>query len=187
MNAMTRRDALRNLATLVGGAAAGCTPARLVLHAYDRNFERDDCLTDRTLAAFVETVVPGAGANAAFGPRALADRAYPFAPYRAYFAADLCRRADRVRAGSRFHALSASERRRVVRDGLGADAITRQLYEGAIFLVQIAVYAGIYDDEAGCDLIGFEGANDGLDADEATYPDASSYMPTTRTDDGNYA
>lgn len=187
MGAITRRDALRSFAVLVGGAAAGCTPARLALRVYDSNFANDADLTDRTLAAFVDTVVPGIQGTPASLTRAFRDPNYPFEPYRAYFASDLCRRADRRRAGTRFHSLSVGERRRVVREGLEADSITRKLYEAAIFLTQIAVYAGIYDDAAGCDAIGFEGSNHGFPAEDLTFSDATSYLPGVLTTDGNHA
>ena len=72
----------------------------------------------------------------------------------------------------------------MLRAGLGADSITRRLYEGAIFLTQIAVYAAIYDDR-GAGLIGFEGANAGFAAEDLTLAGPRSYLPASRTNDGN--
>ena len=184
MITMTRRAALQSLGALMGGAAAGCTPARLALHVYDQNFETDAGLTERTLDAFVETIVPGAGGTPAERTRVFSDAAFPFAPHRGYFASDLCRRAAARRSDSRFHTLSPEDRRRVVREGLRADSITRRIYEGAIFLTQIAVYAGIYDDK-GAGVIGFEGANAGFPAEDLTLAGPRSYLPASRTDDGN--
>ena len=184
MTTMTRRAALQSLGALVGGAAAGCTPARLALHVYDRNFETDAGLAERTLDAFVETIVPGAGGSPAQRTRVFSDSTFPFAGHRGYFASDLCRRAAALRAGSRFHALSPEDRRRVVRAGLGADSITRRLYEGAIFLTQVAMYAAIYDDQ-GAGFIGFEGANAGFPAEDLTLAGPRTYLPAARTNDGN--
>ena len=184
MDTITRRAALQSLGALMGGVAAGCTPARLALHVYDHNFETDAGLTLRTLDAFVDTVVPGAGGTPEERTRAFSDPAYPFAGYHAYFASDLCRRAAALRAGSRFHTLSREDRRRVVREGLRADSITQRLYEGAIFLTQVAIYAGIYDDR-GSGVIGFEGANAGFPAEDLSYAYPRSYLPAPRTSDGN--
>lgn len=184
MNPMTRRAALKSLGAVMGGAVAGCTPARLALHVYDHNFETDARLTERTLDSFVETIVPGAGGAPEERTRVFSDPAYPFAGYRAYFASDLCRRAAALRGGSRFHTLSHADRKRVVREGLGADSITRRLYEGAIFLTQVATLAGIYDDE-GVGLLGFEGANAGFPTEDLTYADPVSFLPVARTGDGN--
>jgi hypothetical protein len=184
MNTMTRRAALKSLGAVMGGVAAGCTPARLALQVYDHNFETDAGLTQRTLDSFVETIVPGAGGTPELRTRAFWDPAYPFAGHRAYFASDLCRRAAALHAGSRFHTLSSADRKRVVREALRADSITKRLYEGAIYLTQVAVYAGIYDDR-GVGVIGFEGANPGFPAENLTYAGPCSFLPAARTSDGN--
>jgi hypothetical protein len=182
---MTRRELLKSLGLLMGGLAVGCTPVRIALHSYPDAFDHDPELVERTLSAFVHTVIPGIMGRPEDLARVYGDAYYPFAPYRGYFAADLCRRARERFGRPRFDLLSPAERNRVVRDGLGADGITKRLYGGAIFLAQIACFPGIYDDARGCPLIGFEGASTGHDTDELSYPTPERYLPAALTADGN--
>jgi hypothetical protein len=132
-------------------------------------------------------VIPGAEGSDRELARAFHDDAYPFAPHAAYFASDLCRRARRNFSGRSIELLEEGEQAAVVRDGLHADGITRRLYRGAIFLAQVATFASIYDDDKGCALIDFPGANAGYLPEEYSYSNAAAYLPAAITPDGNYA
>ncbi len=183
---LSRREALRQLGAVVAGLAAACTPLRVVLHDYPRDFETDPALLDRVLRAFATTVIPGADPDAPNLVRALGDPALPFAAYRAFFASDLSRRtADRFGEPA-FERLSLECRTAVVTDALSADATTKKLYTGAIFLTQASYYAGIYDDAAGCSLIGFEGTYRFRGFDAFTYPDPERFLAAATTRDGNH-
>ena len=185
--AITRRAALGRMAALAGGLAVGCTPLRYVLRAYPADFEADRELTDRVLRAFVDAVVPGIRLDAPDLARAFFDEDYPFAKYAAFFAAHLCRRGDELFGVGRFDALDRERRTAVVRAGLRGDAAARKLYEGAIFLAQVSVYAGIYDDERGCPLIDFPGRYRVRPHDQLTYPDPARFLAAESTADGNHA
>lgn len=183
---LSRREALRQLGVVAAGLAAACTPLRVVLHDYPRDFETDAALLDRVLRAFVTTVIPEADPRAPDLVRAFGDPALPFAAYRAFFASDLSRRAADRFGDPAFERLSLERRTAVVTDGLNADATTKKLYAGAIFLTQASYYAGIYDDAGGCPLIGFEGAYRFRGLDAFTYPDPERFAAATATRDGNY-
>jgi hypothetical protein len=83
--------------------------------------------------------------------------------------ADLDRRATRV-GGRAFALLAPPDRHAVVLSGLRARGVTGHLYTGAVFLTQVALYAGIYDDEAGSPLIDFPGAGRLSSVEERTWP-----------------
>jgi hypothetical protein len=186
-DAISRRAALLRLGGLAAAAAAaGCTPLRIVLHAYPDAFDHERDRTDRVLGAFVRTVIPGAEGSDEALARAFHDSSYPFAPHAAFFASDLCRRAKETAPGRSFDQLEAPARARVVRDGLHADATARRLYRGAIFLAQVATYAAIYDD-GGCSLIEFPGENGGYLREEFSYADSGWFLPPGLTADGNLA
>ena len=187
MQIIPRRHALRQLGLIAAGLAAACTPMRVLLSAYPQAFDDDDGLVDRVLRAFVTAVVPGAPADDPDLVRAHTDPAYPFAPYAAFFAADLSRRAARRFDGRAFERLEVQERTAVIAEGLAADATTRKLYNGAVALAQIAFYAGIYDPQKGCPAIGFEGGNHWHSLQDITYPDPERFLSRARTADGNYA
>lgn len=181
---MERRDAVRYLAWILAGAATGaCTPLRIVTRSFPAEFKDDPALVTRTLRAFVAAVIPGLD-PAADSTRALLDHGYPFAAYAAFFASDLSRRAEQRYGAPDFAALELAQRTAIIADGLAADGTTRKLYRGAIYLTQVATYAGIYDDDAGCGLIDFKGRYRG---DAISYENAVSFLPPPRTSSGNCA
>jgi len=179
---VTRREALRALGVATISTLAGCTPARIVLGAYPKEFKRDTGLDDRVLVAFVTTVIPGITADNPDLVRAFGDRRFAFARYRGYFASDLCRRA-RKRHGGSFQDLELDARTDVIRSALAADGTTRRLYTGAIFLAQVSVYGGIYDDDRGVPFIDYDGRF--RPGGRYSYADPQSFLPPAMTADGN--
>jgi hypothetical protein len=184
---LSRRAVLKRLGLAAAGLAFGCTPFRIVLRVYPSDFDDDGALVDRVMRAFVTTVVPGAPVDSPNLTRVFADEWFPFASYRSFFASDLCRRSLERHGTSRFETLSPAQRTQVVHSGLSADSTTRKLYNGAIFLAQLSCYAGIYDDDAGCALISFEGRFRVVPLEDQTYPNPEDFLPRERTADGNYA
>lgn len=145
---MSRREAvLRLTGALAALGMAGCVPARIVLHLYPDMYHHDDALCRRVFAAFTRTVVPSASADDPNLTRAYVDPAFPLARYRGYFASDLCQRAMRVGGVRTFDRLDAKRRHAVVAAAAADRGMTGRLYRGAIYLTQIALYAGIYDDD----------------------------------------
>lgn len=188
---LTRREAMRHMAIIASGLTAslsvGCTPLKIGFGAYPRRFDTDREIRDRVLRAFATTVIPGAPADAPNLIRVLEDENYPLARFCGYLVADLCERSDRLFNYPLFSGLDATQRVAVVQNALGAHSTTRQVYEGAIFLTQIAFYAGIYDDTKGCELIDFRGSTGFVPFNEQTYPHPERYLARSLTVDGNYA
>lgn len=182
---MERREVVRYLAWILAGAATGaCTPLRIVTRSFPAEFKNDPELVGRTLRAFVAAVIPGVDPGTTDPARALLDRRYPFAAYAAFFASDLSRRSERRYDTPTFDSLTLEQRTLIIADALAADATTRKLYRGAIYLTQVAIYAGIYDDDAGCGLIDFNGRYRG---DAISYADPESFLPAPLTASGNAA
>ena len=182
---MDRRQVVRYLAWILAAAATeACTPLRIVTRSFPTEFKHDPDLVAETLRAFTAAVIPGFDPGTSDPARALLDRRYPFAKYAPFFAADLSHRAARRFAGSAFASLDLAQRTAVIMEGLEGDATTRKLYRGAIFLTQVATYAGIYDGDAGCSLIDFPGRYRG---GEVSYPDPESFLPQSLTAQGNAA
>lgn len=188
MDPLSRRDALKKLGLLGGAAlAAGCTPVKILLHAYPERFYTDAGLIHRVLAALADTILPDAGGDAATLARPFYDERFPLQKYRSFLASDLCARARALCGTHRFELLSWRDRARVVEDGLSADATTEKLYAGAIFLAQIAFYGGIYDDDAGCAAIGFDGRYHPRPLAELTYANAEDFLAEEIGLNGNFA
>ena len=181
---MQRREVVRYLALILAGAAAeACTPLRILTASFPADFKHDPDLVAQTLRAFTAAVIPGFDPENANPARALLDSRYPFAKYAPFFASDLSRRAQE-RFGGSFVSLDLEQRTAVIIEGLEGDATTRKLYRGAIFLTQVAIYAAIYDDDAGCTLIDFPGRYRG---GEISYTNPESFLPQSLTAQGNAA
>ncbi len=186
--AISRREAVvRMVGTLAALGVAGCAPAQIVLHLYPDMFDHDAALRERIFAAFARTVVPSASTGDPNLTRAYADPAFPLAKYGGFLAYDLCQRARRAGGVRTFDRLEATRRRAVVADAVAEGGATGRLYRGAIYLTQIALYAGIYDDERGDPAIGFPGRYRPRALSATSYPDPSRFLPVASTLDGNPA
>jgi hypothetical protein len=185
---MTRRSMLRTLGIVALGSAAGglagCAPLRVATRWAPAGYAHDGGRVDAALAMFAATIVPGADAEPSDAARILLDDAYPFRSYARTFAADLDSRTRRLSGPPAFTQADAASREAVVADGLRADAATRRLYAGAIFMVQVSFYAGLYTDD-GCPLIGFDGRFRGIDRRTHTHPHPERFRAAYATTDGN--
>jgi len=188
VEAISRRTALRKLG-LVGSAlaAVSCTPLKVVLRWYPTEFDVDHDRVDRILAAFVDAVVPGVRSQRRDPTRHLFDPRFPLHSHTGYFAADLCSRAQDRTGNPAFERLTRQLRTRVIADGLAADPTTSRLYSGAIYLTQIASYAGIYDDRDGCATIKWAGRSRPAPANDQTYPRPHDFLAHEVGVRGNFA
>ncbi len=185
-NTVSRRFVLTTFALSAATLGAGCTPVRFLLRTTSPDLAEDPRRIYEVLKGFVDAVVPGCDPDHAAAIRALGDPQLPFAKYRSLLASDLCKRAGE-RCGHRyFERLPRSERTRVIADGLSADRLTQKLYTGAVFLTQVALLAGIYDDEAGAPLMHFDGAYQFQGLAAVTYPSPERFLPAALTATGNY-
>ena len=180
---LTRRQLCAALFGVAAGAMAGCAPVRIVLDDYPERFGKPYGPTDLVLHAFAVTVAP-CQANVADPARALADPFFPFARFRSWLASDLCRRAGQFR-GMRFDQLDTSQRVHVITEGLQADAVTRKVYTGAVFLIQLAAYGAIYGDVDGAPGIRYDGTYRFQGLAAVTYPEPETFLPAALTADGN--
>jgi hypothetical protein len=185
---LDRRAALRRLAVLGAGlVASACAPMRVVLHLYPEDFDESPELTRLILGGFVTAVIPGASEDEPNLTRALTDPAFPLARCAGYLAADLCKRSAGQFGTARFDALDVARRTEVIKAGLSEGGTTSRIYNGAIFLTQIAYYAGIYDDDRGCPLIEWEGRYRFRGLEATTYPNPGRFLARALSADGNPA
>jgi len=166
---MERRRVLGWMVAAVAVAATGCAPARLLLRTDRPRPENGATGAEATLRAFALTIVPGVDPAAPDLARVYRDPSYPLARFRSFLVADLDRRAGRL-VGRPFALLAPRNRHAVVLSGVRAHGVTGRLYTGAVYLTQVALYAGIYDDAAGSPLIDFPGAGHLVSDEERTWP-----------------
>jgi hypothetical protein len=130
-----------------------------------------------TLAAFADAVLPDLGRPGEDLARVLSDPTLPFAK----FAPMLAKRLDH-RAGGDFAALDRDARVALIRAAIDAGGPLRPLYEGAVFLVGVAFYGGIYE-PGGCPDIDYPGPNMGFP--DRFFQDAGPWLAPSETPDGN--
>jgi len=183
---ISRRFFLGQVAAASATFVASCTPVRILIKSYPKKFDKEDQLVDIILRAFVLTVIPGAPVDDENLTRIYSDTFYPFHKYCGFFVSDLSDRSKNLFGNEKFDQLSLKQRTAVIEDGLGADGTTARLYRGAILMAQISFYGGIYDDDEGCPLIDFQGANGGFEKEEMCYPNSSSWLAKEITKNGNY-
>jgi len=161
------------------------TGARMILGLYPRRFKTDARMQDRILRAFVITVIPGAPNGHPHLVRIFHDSFYPFYPYTPYLVYDLQRRTMATFGTSDFDQLDQQQRTTVLEEALADDNTTARLVKGAILMVQVSFFAGIYDPEEGCPLIDFHGRKERWLSPEHSYPSPGLYIPEPATADGN--
>ena len=185
-NTVSRRTMLKTFALSAAALGAGCTPVRFLLRTTSADLAEDPRRIDEVLKGFVDAVVPGCDPDHAGAIRALGDPRLPFARYRSLLASDLCKRAGELCGSRHFEQLPRLERTKVIADGLSADRLTQKLYTGAVFLTQVALLAGIYDDQAGAPLMNFDGAYQFRGLAAVSYPNPERFLPSALTATGNY-
>jgi hypothetical protein len=182
---VSRLSFLKQISVILGIAVSGCSPLRILLKDYPRKFDDDPGLRESTLRSFVTTVIPGAAIDEPDLVRIYGDSYYPFHPYCGFFVSDLSRRSSDLFGTDEFSRLPPEQRTAVIEDGLDADATIARLYRGAVLMAQASYFGGIYGDAKGCPLIDFHGANRGFTEREMYYPNASAFLASEATVDGN--
>ena len=183
---VSRRTMLKSLATAAAAFSSGCAPVRFLVRPVSPDLADDPGRIDAVLRGFVDAVVPGCEPDHANAIRALGDPQFPLVKYRAMLASDLCDRAGTLCGHRYFEQLPRPERARIIADGLAADSLTRRLYTGAIFLTQLALLSGIYDDQAGAPLIEFDGSYQFRGLAAVSYPHPEQFLPNALTATGNF-
>lgn len=182
---LSRRDVVRTLAWISAGlASSACVPAELIFNASAAPHKRDPNIVEPILRLFVETVVPGAVVERPGSADVFFDPFYPLTPHRAWLARDLNDRAMR-QFHQPFDGLPRGSRESIIQAGLSSSGLTGRLYHGAVFLAQVAVYAGLAHPAGACPTIGFAGPSGLLPLVDQTYPEPRRYLGRAHGINGN--
>jgi hypothetical protein len=182
---LSRREVLRTLAWISAGVAgSACVPAELVFNASPAPHKRDPNIVEPILRLFVETVVPGTPVEHPGSARVFFDPFYPLTPHRAWLARDLNDRAMR-QFRQPFDGLPRSSRGSIIQSGLSSRGLTGRVYHGAVFLAQVAVFAGLAHPTGACPAIGFQGPAGVLPLADQTYPEPGRYLGRAHGVHGN--
>ncbi len=182
---LSRRDVLRMLAWIAAGVAgSACVPAELIFNASAAPHKRDSNIVEPILRLFVETVVPGTPVERPGSAGVFFDPFYPLTPHRAWLARDLNDRAMR-QFRQPFDGLPRDSRESIIQAGLSSQGLTGRVYHGAVFLAQVAVYAGLPHPTGACPAIGFQGPAGVLPLADQTFPEPWRYLGRAHGMNGN--
>ena len=98
------------------------------------------------------------------------------------FVKDLLNRSRRLFNDTPFVKLPNSKREEIVRHGLQAGIFKSKIYKAAIYLTQVVVYAGLYNNEGLCPVIDF---NTEYNFESTTYRNYQDFLGKNITFDGN--
>ena len=181
----TRRSFLGVMALAIGGTLTGCSSLRLILKTYPDKYDQDLELQTRLLTSFVRTVVPDAPKDGPHLTRIFLDDFFPFHEYCGFFLSDLSGTTRKLFGHENFCLLDLPDRTAVVARGLDKGGPAGKLFTSAVFMAQFSFYAGIYDDDHGCPLIEFPGANSGFRPNTMDLEEIKGHLAANLTTDGN--
>ena len=182
---MTRRGFLGAMTVMLGGVLAGCSTLSLVLGTYPDKYDHDGNLREFMLAMFACTIIPDAQPDEPNLTRVFNDDFYPFHEYSGYFLSVLAGTSEDLYGHDAFHLLDQDGRTRVVEECLAKGGPAGRLTTTAVFMAQFSYFGGIYDDDRGCSLIEFPGANDGYRPNTMNRHEISKHMAREMTLGGN--
>lgn len=183
---ISRLDFLKKISFTFGVLMTSCTPVKILLNTHEDKYDDDTVLKNKILAAFITAVIPGADPEDADNYKIFCDEYYPFHKYCGFFVSDLCSKSEKLFGTEKFYDLSLEQRTEVIQAGLNDDSTTERIYTAAIFISQVSVYCGIYNDEKGCSIIDYNGSYGFVDA-EMYYSDPATYLAAEMTSTGNYS
>lgn len=183
---LSKRDWIKSVvATTLSVYLYGCKIQDDLFNPYLKKLRENPELEKSILIYFVDAVIPGVDLKDSNLVKIFYDLFFPFAPYRTGFAADLAQYSKHLFANDLYYELPRISRQALVQDGLESRTPRGLLYSGAIFLTQISVYSGIYDDQKGCPLIEYPGKFQFVEWTELTHPDPEYFRGIEKTVDGN--
>lgn len=174
-NLYNRRQALAAIASFA--VTSACTPLKILFS----NKDPGEHEYDRTLIAFMVTIIPGVQIESVGLTNIYYDHFYPFSPYIKIFAEALDKASVKKFSSEKFSELSTAKREVIVEEILSKGGIIGQLSFAALFMAQLSVYTGRCNSAENCELIDFECK----DSETESYPDLANYTADPITRDGN--
>ncbi len=130
---------------------------------------------------FLKVVIPGAYGYCEFLAKAFADEFYGFSKYINYLIKDLDK-SSFIGFNKSFLQLSDKDKKQIVHEGTQKGLLKKQVYNGAIYLLQLIVFAGLCEEDQSCKIIDYPGRSRGQ---FETYPDFQLIGVKSITSNGN--
>jgi len=113
---------------------------------------------EKILRAFIDAVVPGCDLDNINHLSGFYDESLPMAKYVRLLILRINRMKRKLGFYKRFYHLSREERTRIIEYGYKNSKLDYEMFHAAIYLSQITVYGGIFNQMTNADFIGFEGS-----------------------------
>lgn len=171
---------LKNLALILPGISI--TSDLLALNFYSSESKARPTKNElQTMKEFIQVVIPDSEAYSDILIHELNDDFYGFSKYLKYLIKKLDESA-KLKFSNAFTELAIEEKKQIVEEGTKTGLIKKQVYNGAIYLLQLIVFAGLCDPDQSCQIIDFPGTK----RDEfSTYTNFHLYNVLSTTTNGN--
>jgi len=170
-----RRQALSVITSFA--VTSACAPLKVIFS----NNGPEGRISDETLIAFTEVIIPGVQTELPGLTNIYYDPYYPFSRYLNIFIEALNKASTKKFNSEKFSQLPIEKREVIVEGMLSKAGIIGQFTTGALFLAQLSFYTGMSNSEWSCDLIDFKC----MDSETESYPDLANYIEDPLTQDGN--
>lgn len=142
--------------------------------------------TDKTLMAFVDTVIPGCDANDLNLIAGFYDTTLPMAKYLRVFTYRIWRNTKQLGFKKKFRQLNQEEKMLVIEYAYNKGGIDRELFHAGIYLSQVSVYCGVFNSTTSSSYIDFTGPQlSTVDKDTWHYKEMEN-LEIAKTKDGNH-
>lgn len=134
-----------------------------------------------TFESFLEVVIPSSKKYSKFLALEIRDVFYGFSKYFKFLIKCLDEQAE-TKFLLKFSQISDHEKAQIIHDGTQTGLLKKQVFNGAIYLLQLIVFSGLCERNQSCDIIDFPGASG---AEFLTYGESGLNNLHAITFDGN--
>lgn len=156
---LSRRILMKRIAYFISGLSL--FPE--VLYGSDMQEQNHSITSNEDLSTFqnfIEIVIPGASRYTDFLAEEICAEFYGFSKYFGYLIKNLNEQA-KLKFSVSFTHLSDDNKKLIVREGTQSGLLRKQVYNGAIYLLQLIVFSGLCESDQSCGIIDFPGASRG--------------------------
>ena len=177
---ISRRLLLKRIACFVSGVSIFPQFVCASNHQTDEELALDHEEME-TFEAFIETVIPSSSKYVQFLAQEIHNSFYGFSKYFKFLIRNLNEQSTSIFSKG-FVQLAVHEKIQIISDGTKSGLLRKQVYNGAIYLLQLIVFSGICENDQSCEIIDFPGASD---RQFHTYSDVGFSNPHSISLDGN--
>lgn len=175
----SRRRLLKRVVFLMSGISI--FPEFIYSENSSKNISTPNDIDVETFRSFIDIVIPGTEKYSKFLVEEFIDEFYGFSKYFELLVNVLNKKSNE-KYNTVFSQLTLEMKKEIVRIGTESGIFKKQIFHGAIYLLQLVVFSGLCEEDQSCDIIDFPGV---IQRDFQTYPEAKMNQLNSITLNGN--